>query len=40
VFYNTGHGHLGFTLAAATAELAADSVLQASQSNSVGATAA
>ena len=37
VFYNTGHGHLGFTLAAATAELAADSVLQASQSNSVGA---
>jgi D-amino-acid dehydrogenase len=40
VFYNTGHGHLGFTLAAATAELTADSVLQASQSNSVGATAA
>ncbi|MFT7493984.1 MAG: D-amino-acid dehydrogenase [Alteromonas macleodii] len=38
VFYNTGHGHLGFTLAAATAELAADSVLKASQSNSVGAT--
>lgn len=39
VFYNTGHGHLGFTLAAATAELAADAVLQASQSNSVGLAA-
>jgi D-amino-acid dehydrogenase len=26
VFYNTGHGHLGWTLAAATAELVADSV--------------
>ncbi|MCF2903719.1 D-amino acid dehydrogenase [Octadecabacter sp. CECT 8868] len=37
VFYNTGHGHLGFTLSAATAELAADAVLQNSQSNSVGA---
>ena len=36
VFYNTGHGHLGFTLAAATAELAADAVLQTSKSNSVG----
>jgi len=39
VFYNTGHGHLGFTLAAATAELAADAVLQASRSNSVGMAA-
>lgn len=37
VFYNTGHGHLGFTLSAATAEIAADVVLQTSQSNSVGA---
>lgn len=27
VFYNTGHGHLGWTLAAATAELVADAVL-------------
>jgi len=26
VFYNTGHGHLGWTLSAATAELLADSV--------------
>ncbi|MBX2855332.1 MAG: D-amino acid dehydrogenase [Rhodobacteraceae bacterium] len=26
VFYNTGHGHLGWTLCAATAELVADSV--------------
>ncbi len=26
VFYNTGHGHLGWTLAAATAELVADSI--------------
>jgi D-amino-acid dehydrogenase len=26
VFYNTGHGHLGWTLAAATAGLAADAV--------------
>jgi D-amino-acid dehydrogenase len=27
VFYNTGHGHLGWTLSAATAELVADQVL-------------
>lgn len=27
VFYNTGHGHLGWTLSAATAEIAADAVL-------------
>ena len=26
VFYNTGHGHLGWTLAAATAELVADAI--------------
>ena len=26
VFYNTGHGHLGWTLAAATAGLVADAV--------------
>jgi len=24
VFYNTGHGHLGWTLSAATAEMIAD----------------
>ena len=29
VFYNTGHGHLGWTLSAATADLIADSVLAA-----------
>jgi D-amino-acid dehydrogenase len=28
VFYNTGHGHLGWTLSAATAELVAESILQ------------
>jgi len=28
VFYNTGHGHLGWTLSAATAELVAELVLQ------------
>ncbi|MEM9278847.1 MAG: D-amino acid dehydrogenase [Pseudomonadota bacterium] len=36
VFYNTGHGHLGWTLAAATAEIVADKVLQESRSNSRG----
>ncbi|HYP70526.1 MAG TPA: D-amino acid dehydrogenase [Variovorax sp.] len=29
VFYNTGHGHLGWTLSAATAEMVAEQVLQA-----------
>ncbi|MCU6497385.1 D-amino acid dehydrogenase [Rugamonas sp. A1-17] len=29
VFYNTGHGHLGWTLSAATADIVADSVLAA-----------
>jgi D-amino-acid dehydrogenase len=29
VFYNTGHGHLGWTLSAATAQLVADSVVTA-----------
>jgi len=33
VFYNTGHGHLGWTLSAATAELVADEVLAATRSN-------
>ena len=32
VFYNTGHGHLGWTLSAATAEIVADSVLAAAGS--------
>lgn len=31
VFYNTGHGHLGWTLSAATAEMAADAVTLAGQ---------
>jgi D-amino-acid dehydrogenase len=29
VFYNTGHGHLGWTLAAATAQRAAEALEQA-----------
>jgi D-amino-acid dehydrogenase len=29
IFYNTGHGHLGWTLSAATAQLAADAVQKA-----------
>ncbi|SMX31672.1 D-amino acid dehydrogenase [Octadecabacter ascidiaceicola] len=33
VFYNTGHGHLGWTLSAATAEIVAENVLEASRSN-------
>lgn len=39
VFYNTGHGHLGWTLSAATAELVADEVLAATRSNAVGVAA-
>jgi D-amino-acid dehydrogenase len=38
VFYNTGHGHLGWTLCAATAEIIAAQVQAAARSNS-GATA-
>ncbi len=33
VFYNTGHGHLGWTLSAATAEIAADFVEAARAKN-------
>ena len=40
VFYNTGHGHLGWTLSAATAELVAEQVRQASQRSSHAKTAA
>ena len=29
VFYNTGHGHLGWTLCAATSEMLGDTMLQA-----------
>jgi D-amino-acid dehydrogenase len=39
VFYNTGHGHLGWTLCAATAEIVASQVQAAARSNS-GVTAA
>jgi D-amino-acid dehydrogenase len=31
VFYNTGHGHLGWTLSAATAEIVADDVRRAAR---------
>ena len=35
IFYNTGHGHLGWTLSAATAEIVAEAVLSsASESRS------
>ncbi|MEM7522256.1 MAG: FAD-dependent oxidoreductase, partial [Pseudomonadota bacterium] len=38
IFYNTGHGHLGWTLSAGTAEIVADAVADAfSQSKSVAA---
>jgi len=39
VFYNTGHGHLGWTLSAATADLVAEEVLMTRQSNSAAAAA-
>jgi len=38
VFYNTGHGHLGWTLAAATAELVAESVTVQQQEGHTGRT--
>lgn len=33
VYYNTGHGHLGWTLAAATAEMVAEALLNSSAAN-------
>jgi D-amino-acid dehydrogenase len=33
VFYNTGHGHLGWTLSAVTAELVSDTIVKAAASN-------
>lgn len=33
VYYNTGHGHLGWTLAAATAEMVAEGLLSSSAAN-------
>jgi D-amino-acid dehydrogenase len=38
VFYNTGHGHLGWTLSAATAEMVAESVLQQQEEGHRGRT--
>jgi len=38
VFYNTGHGHLGWTLSAATAEMVADKVLEQQESGHFGRT--
>jgi len=40
VFYNTGHGHLGWTLSAATAEIVADNVLAASGATAYAISAA
>lgn len=37
VFYNTGHGHLGWTLSAATAEAIAELVLSKARSNTASA---
>ena len=37
VFYNTGHGHLGWTLSAVTAELVSDTIVKASARKSVHA---
>ncbi len=34
VYYNTGHGHLGWTLSAATAELVAEKILNDARTNS------
>jgi D-amino-acid dehydrogenase len=36
VFYNTGHGHLGWTLSAVTAEIVAEQVRQSITSSAVG----
>ena len=36
VFYNTGHGHLGWTLSAATADIIADTIFAASEGGSGG----
>ena len=36
VFYNTGHGHLGWTLSAATAEIVADTVVSSAPASARG----
>ena len=38
VFYNTGHGHLGWTLSAVTAEMVAEQVRQSSSSSELRST--
>jgi D-amino-acid dehydrogenase len=35
IFYNTGHGHLGWTLSAVTAEMAADAVVDSQRTRSL-----
>jgi len=40
VYYNTGHGHLGWTLAPATAELVGDAILSAQPPQTVISSAA
>jgi D-amino-acid dehydrogenase len=35
VFYNTGHGHLGWTLSAVTAELVSDTIVKAAAKKSL-----
>jgi D-amino-acid dehydrogenase len=37
VFYNTGHGHLGWTLSAVTAELVSDTIVKAAAQKSAHA---
>ena len=39
VFYNTGHGHLGWTLSAVTADMVADVVLGALRPGFIPASA-
>ena len=36
VFYNTGHGHLGWTLSAATAEVVAETVMDQERQGHTG----
>ena len=40
VFYNTGHGHLGWTLSAVTAEMVAESIAASNTVNSSKSTSA
>jgi D-amino-acid dehydrogenase len=40
VYYNTGHGHLGWTMAAATAEIVAEQIMQACEAQGLRRAAA